>query len=730
MVLRGEAGIGKTTLLEYVAAKATGCRMVQVAGVASELDLSLAALHQLCAPLLEQLEALPKPQRQALEVAFGHTSGPAPDRFLVGLAVLGLLAEAAGRTPLICLVDDAQWLDEASGQVLAFVARRLLAEPILMMFAVRDPEGKSVLTGLPTLAVDGLVAKDAVAVLSAALPGDLDEKVRDRIVAETRGNPLALLEFARRGRAELLGGFVLPSAAPNDLQDHYIRRINALPNPSRKLLLLAAADPTGDATLLWRAAQSLGLGQEAAAAAEEQQLFELGGSARFRHPLIRSAAYAAGSAEERRVVHGALAGALDGEAEPERRAWHLGSATTGPDEDVAAELVAAAHHAVARGRMSATAALLSRSAALTADRHLRAERELSAARAYLDIGAFESALGLLAEAEADADDELQRARVDMVRGLIDRAARSGSEAPVALLRAARRLEPLDARLARRTYLDAWSAALVAGPLALDGGDLMEVSLAAQSAAAGAEDAAPGDWLIEGMATMVTRGVTAAESALHRGVTSYLREVQREDFLHCGVLVGDAALALWDYDAWEAASTRHVQLARSAGAFAQLANALNVYRVVALWAGDVGKARALGFEEETVKELTGVRRVSYGDLFLLAYQGNHRDAAPSFAAAALEASSRGEGLGVHFVHRAEALLHLGLGHYAEALAAAELAVESELGPFTGQALPDLIEAAARTGSIEAANAALRRLTSHTAVADSDGRRDFSRGHERW
>jgi DNA-binding CsgD family transcriptional regulator len=719
VVLRGEAGIGKTTLLEYVATRATGCRVVQVAGVESEFELSLAALHQFCAPIFQLIEGLPEPQQQALRVAFGYATGTAPDMFLLGLAVLGLLAEAAATTPLVCLVDDAQWLDAASGLVLAFVARRLLAEPVLMVFAVREPDVGNLLAGLPAMPVDGLTEEDAIAVLGDKLPGRLDQKVRDRIVAETHGNPLALLEFAGRGRAELLGGFALPSAGPGELEGHYLRRITALPAPTRQLLLLAAADPTGDATLLWRAGQSLGLVLEAASPAVEQQLIEIGGGVRFRHPLMRSAAYNAGTPEERRVVHGALARALDAEADQERRVWHLALATNGPDEAVAAALVDAARHAESGGSMSATAALMRRSVGLTADPRLRAERALSAARAYLDIGAFEVTLGLLAEAEAAAVDDLQRARVELIRGLTDRAARSGREAPVALLRAARRLELLDLGLARYAYLDALNAALVAGTLALKGGQLIEVSRAAQAAPAALRGTVSGDFLVNGLAAMVTEGIATAEPALRRGVMAFLGdEVTEDEFLHCGVLVADAALSLWDYDAWEAASTRHVELSRSAGALAQLANGLNAHRMVALWGGDVEKASDLGCEEQTVKELTGTRRVSYGDLFLLAYQGHAAEAVPLLASAAKEATARGEGLGVQMTHRAGALLHLGLGHYAEALAAAERAVQGDLGPFTAQALPDLVEAAVRSGSTETAVAALTRLTSCTAVANSN------------
>src|SRR5690348_11892452 len=341
LVIRGEAGIGKTALMRYCARQAAGCRLAQVDGVEAEMALPLAALHQLCAPMLTSLDALPEPQQHALRVAFGLAAAPAPDRFMLGLAVLSLLAERAAERPLVCLVDDAQWLDDASSQVLGFVGRRLLAEPVGLLLAVREPAGEGLFPGLPALTVTGLTDEDARALLTAAVPGHLDNRVRDRIVAETGGNPLGLLELARgMAEAELAGGFAGPRQAsrPGHLQgrleDHYLRRVQVLPGPARQLMLLAAADPTGDATLLWRAAQKLGLGPDAAAAVDAEQLLDIGSQVRFRHPLVRSAAYAAGSPEDRRAAHLTLATATDARADPERRVWHLAAAATGPDEDV------------------------------------------------------------------------------------------------------------------------------------------------------------------------------------------------------------------------------------------------------------------------------------------------------------------------------------------------------------------------------------------------------------
>jgi DNA-binding CsgD family transcriptional regulator len=722
LVLRGEPGTGKTALLQFASDQARGCRVAQIAGVESELELPYAALHQLCAPMLGELEALPEPQEQALQVAFGSAAGSVPDRFLVGLAVLSLMAEVAAKRPLVCLIDDAQWLDEASCQVLGVAARRLLAESVLLLLAVRETGEERLFPGVPELTVEGLVADDARGLLEAVVPGHLDERVRDRLVAETGGNPLALLELVRGiSDAELAGGFAMPSQQPvsGQLQDHYVRRVRALPEPTRNLMLLAAADATGDATLLWRAAQTMDLGHDAAAPAAAEQLLEIGSQVRFRHPLVRSAAYGAASAEARRTAHQALAAATDAQTEPDRRVWHLAAAATGPDEDVAFELERSADRAQARAGVAAAAALLQRAVALTPKPGQRAERALAAAHAHLHAGDFDAGLGLLAEAEADAADDLQRGRAEQLRAEINRAVNSGGEAPTLLLQAARRLESLDARLARETYLDAWGAALVAGRYAETGGRLIDVSTAARAAAAAGPDPQAGDLLLDGLATLILDTPTQAAPSLRRAVDAFLgHDLSDDQWLHWGVLAANAALALWDYDNWSALAARHVQLARSSGALPPLVSALNVHRAAAIWGGDFVTAGSLGVEEKVIKEVTGTRRASYGDLFLAAYQGSPETAVPLITATADEALARGEGLGVQIADRATALLHNGLGHYAEALAAAERAAEGDLGPFTSQALPDLIEAGARSGHTEVAADALRRLQEATAIEGSD------------
>ena len=484
LVVHGEPGVGKSALLEYLAGQAVGCRVLRVAGVQSEMELAFAGVHQLCAPLLGRLDALPGPQREALATAFGLSGGPAPDRFLVGLAALGLLSEAAAEWPVLCMVDDAQWLDRASALALTFVARRLGAESVGLVFGSRVADGD--LAGLPELAVGGLPEAEARALLDMVLTGPIDARVRDEIVAETRGNPLALLELpSGLTVAELAGGFGLPGALPGALplagriEESFRRQIEALPALTRRLLLVAAADPTGDPALMWRAAGRLGVGTHAAGPAAEAGLAEFGARVRFRHPLVRSAVYRSAPAVDRQEAHRVLAEATDPLADPDRRAWHRAQAAAGPDEDVAAELERSAGRARARGGLAAAAAFGERAVLLTADPARRAGRTLAAAQAGLQAGAFGKALELLAMAEAGPLDELEGARADRLRGQVASASGLVSDAPPLLLKAARRLEPLEEDLARETYLEAWRAAQIAGHPA-GGGDLLAVSRAARA----------------------------------------------------------------------------------------------------------------------------------------------------------------------------------------------------------------------------------------------------------
>jgi DNA-binding CsgD family transcriptional regulator len=719
LVLHGEAGVGKTALLEYLAAQAPGCRVARAVSVQSEMELAFAGLHQLCAPMLDRLEHLPVPQRDALRSTFGMSPGPAPDRFLVGLAVLSLLSEVAEEQPLVCLVDDGQWLDRASAQILAFVARRLGAESIGLVFAERALGGD--LAGLPELAVGGLQEADARALLDSVLTGPLDARVRDQIVAETGGNPLALLELPRGlTAAELAGGFGLPGAVPlaGSIEDSFRRRSDALPDQSRRLLLLAAADPTGDPALLWRAAGRLGIGGEAAAPAAEVGLAEFGVRVRFRHPLVRSAAYRSASAQERQQVHRALAEVTDPQLDPDRRAWHRAQAASGPDEDVAGELERSAGRARARGGLAAAAAFLERAAVLTLDPAGRAMRALAAGQAKIQAGVLAAARDLLAMAETGPLSDFQQAGVDLLRAQLAFVTRRGGDAPALLLKAASRLAPIDAELSRATYLDALSAAIFAGRLASPGGSVLEVARAAGAAPPPHAPRAP-DLLLDGLAAEYNQGYAAAVPILRGALTAFDAGMSADEELHWLWLASVVALRLWDYDRWDALSARHVQLARETGALSELPLALTSRTHMLLFAGELTAAGSLTEEIQVVKEATGTGLAPYAAFGLAALRGDEVEAPALIAATMQEVTRRREGVGITFAEWANAVLSNGLGRYDNAAAAAQRACsfDDDLGSLVW-VMPELTEAAARTGMTEAALWACDRLEEMTGASGTD------------
>ena len=724
LIIHGEAGAGKTVLLDYLAERSSGsgCRVARMVGVQSETELAFAGLHQLCAPMLRRAERLPEPQRDALRTASGLAAGPPPDGFLVGLAVLSLLAGAAGERPLICVIDDEQWLDRTSVQTLGFAARRLAADPVGLVFAARKPSAE--LAGLPELHVGGLQDDDARALLASALAGPLDARVSDLIVAETRGNPLALLELPRGlSPAELAGGFGLPGAAPlaGRIQDSFARQLGALPDQTRRLVQLAAADPSGDRQLLWRAAGRLGIPIPAAAPAVEAGLVEFGTRVRFRHPLARSAAYRSASYHDKRAVHDALAEVTDPIADPDRRAWHRAQAVAGPDEGIAAELERSAGRAQARGGLAAAAAFLERSVLLTADPARHAERALAAAQANMQAGAFGKARDLLAEAEDQGSgplDEFASARVDLLRGQIAFASGLGSDAPSLLLKAAKRLEPLDVGLAREAYLSAWMAALFAGRLAA-GGDLLDVCRAARALPPPAEPRAV-DLVLAGLALIVTDGPAAAAPALRTAVSAVAdADITAAEILRWGWLAQVAASALWDDDAWRALLVRQVRLAREAGALDQLPVMLDALGTAVAASGDFAAASALIVEADVICEMTGARAAPFTAMMLAALGGRQAEAAPLIEATIAEAEAGGQGIAVAYAHWAAAILHNGLGRYEEALTAACQASEDTSALHISMwALPELVEAAARAGQAGLAHDALKQLAEITQSCGND------------
>ena len=719
LVMRGDPGVGKTVLLNYLAERAGGCRVARATGVHSEMELAFAGLHQLCAPMLSHLDRIPVPQRDALRTALGLAAGPPPDRFLVGLAVLSLLSEVAGDQPLICLIDDEQWLDQASEQTLGFVARRLAADPVALVFSARDPGAG--LAGQPELVVEGLRADHAHALLDSALAGPLDARVRDLIVAETRGNPLALLELPRGlTPAELAGGFGLPTTRlTSRIEDSFGRQLAALPAPTRQLLQLAAADPSGDRSLLWRAAGRLGIGVQAGVPAVDAGLVEFDGRVRFRHPLTRSAAYRSASRAERRQLHAALAEVTDSQLDPDRRAWHLAQAAPDKDEDVAAELERSAGRAQARGGVAAAAAFLERAALLTGDPARRAGRALAAAQAKVQAGASGAARDLLAMAEAGPLSDLEQARLELARARLVSATSRGGDAPLLLLRAAGRLERIDISLARATYLDAVAAAMFAGRLASPGGSTMEVARAAAAAPPPPHRPRPPDLLLDGLAALYTQGYAAALPLLREAVAAADSSTSADEEPHWLWLACVVASHVWDDERWELLSRRYIQLVRQIGALAELPLALDRRARPLLFAGELTAAAALLDETRTVEEATGNPSWSYGALSLAAFRGHETSAAALINSIMRDVTQRGEGYGITAAEWASAVLSNGLGHPRDAMAAAERATEyhGDMG-FSKWALVELVEAAVHSGMTETAAGAYRRLTAMTGPAGTD------------
>lgn len=726
LVLRGEPGVGKTALVDYLVAGASECRVVRVAGVESEMELPFAGIHQLCSPMLDRLSHLPDPQRVALGTAVGLSDGAAPNRFLVGLAVLSLLSEVAGERPLVCLVDDAQWLDRASAQVLAFVARRLLAETVALVFVVREPSEAPALRGLPALLVGGLRDDDARALLDSAVPGRLDERVRDRIVAETRGNPLALLELPRgMTAAELAGGFGRPDARPlaSLIEQSFQRRVQALPAQTQRLLLAAAADPVGDVPLLWSAAERLGIDVLAAAPAQAAGLIDIGVRVRFRHPLVRSAAYRSAGLADRRAVHRALAEATDPQSDPDRRAWHQAHAAVGPDEAVAAQLERSADRAKGRGGIAAAAAFLERATELTPDPARRGARGLAAAQAKFEAAAPDAAYELLSMAELGPLDDLQRARLVRLRAEIEFARRRGGDAPKLLLDAAERLTALDAGLARETFLEALAAAIFAGRLGGQRG-LLDAAEAARGAPPGPASPQPIDLLLDGLARRFTEGYQAGVPALRRAVEAFRRPPQDEDdtmrwlWPAYPIAQETAAHDLWDYQAWRELAARAVRLARDTGALAVLPVALVYQAGVHLHAGEFATASALVEEADEITAATGYAPVRYASLVLVGWRGDEAQALRRIQADVADATARGEGRVLGMAGYVTAVLYNGLGRYQAALAGANQACEHDDLGFHGWSLAELVEAGVRSGARDQANAALRQLDGRTRASGTD------------
>jgi DNA-binding CsgD family transcriptional regulator len=704
VVLRGEAGIGKSALLEDLAEKAQDFSINRAVGVESEMELAYAGLQQLCRPLVDRLPDLPALHRNALEKVFGLGTGPAPDRFLVGMAVLDLVGRVAQGQPLLWLIDDAQWLDRASIQTLGFASRRLLAERVVVVIAARDTGEDADLAGIAQIRLDGLSTEDAGVLLDSVVSGPTDPPVRDRIIAETRGNPLALLELPKAWTAaEVVEGLSESVRVPltGHLELAFAKRLSELPADTQTLLALAAAEPKGDPALLWSAAQQLGLDWSAAAPAEVAGLIEFGRRVYFRHPLVRSAAYRGTPVQKRLEVHRALAEVTDPIRDADRRAWHRASSTVAHDEAIAVELEQSAGRAKARGGLLAAAALLERAAALTPDGDARADRILAAANAKRDAGALEAARGLLSALEADPTSDLRGALAEQLRGKIAFDQRHGAAAAKLLLSAAQRLEPFDTRLARDTHLEALAAAVWAS--GADGQPLIrEVAQAALAAPPVDESPRMADLLLDALATRVTQGYAAAAPAMTSALAAArCHVVGADDVENLLWLAGNRAAGIiateaWDYESGRELAERQVKVARESGALVQLQFALNFLANNVVLTGDTQGAAALVEEERLLSTMTRVAPVGYSSLLLDALRGDAARAMPLIAATIETATADGQGRIVAFAHYLGAVLYNGLGRHAEALECARRVLEWDALGYQTLAASELAEAASRVG----------------------------------
>jgi DNA-binding CsgD family transcriptional regulator len=712
IVVRGQGGIGKTTLLEFAVQSASGFQVARIDGIESERELGFAGLHRLCARMSARLDQLPAPQREALGTVFGVRAGGAPDRFVVGLAVLGLFAEVAADQPLICVVDDAQLLDRPSTQVLAFVARRLRTERVALVFAVRERIDEFV--GVPELVVEGLSAAESHALLSSVVPGALDARVRDRIIAESQGNPSALLELPHTlTPTELAGGFGMPATRPATewAAERFASGLDGLPPETRQLLLVAAAEPEGDPALLWRTATSLGLDAGAASRAESEGLLRFGERVTFVHPYVRPAVYRGASADDRRRVHGALAEAIDPESHPDRRAWHRAHATLVPNADVADDLERSAGRARQRGGAAADAAFLERSALLTPEPGRRASRTLNAAHAQLIAGAPHAAADLLTAASAGSLSELEQAWLERLRATVALMLRREIDAPPRLLRTAKGLECLHVPLARVTYMQALEAALFGGRHGTSLG-LVATAEAARNAPPTTEIPRPVDSLLDGLAALFTDGYAAGVPALRHAVDAF----QTEDETRWLPLACRAAAELWDDEATHALSSRHVQLARDAGKLMELPIALNYLAALQVHAGDFSRASALIDEAGAIAVAMGHGRAPHASLLLAAWRGDEAQRT-KLETSIRDATQRGDGRQLRRSRYTAAVLYNGLGRYSDALASLDHTREGDEG-FCCWVLPELVEAAARSGEYEVAASAVKRLSEQTQLSGTD------------
>ena len=721
LVLQGEAGIGKTALLQFASDHATGFRLLRAEGAEFEMELPFAALHQLCLPVLERLEFLPEPQRDAMTAAFGLRVAPAPSAFMVGAGLTSLLSDVADEGPLLCVLDDAQWLDQASARALAFAVRRIDGERVAMLFARRDARPGDALQGLPSLELDGIGEDDARALLASEVHVALDVDVVERIIDEARGNPLALLELPRGGRpADLAGAFALSNrqTVSATIEASFRRRIEQLPPRSRRLLLLAAADPLGQLPLLRAAAERLGLDLEAAAPAEAEGLIELGLQVRFRHPLARSAVYRAATPAERREAHQALGEATDRDLDFDRRSWHLALASAGPDEAVAQDLERSAGRANARGGVTSAAAFLGLAAELTPDPARAASRALNAARAKFEAGDPDAASRLLAVTERHSHDELELATVGALRARAAFQATRGDAAAAQLLHAAIGVASLDEALARETFMEAFAAAMYVGRFSRAGG-MTEVARAVSASVRVTSPASPVDQLLKALTAQEIDGYVLAIPALRSAVAAFAAEADPAPAtLEWMWMAAILATDLWDEEAWLTLSERQVQRTRHAGLLGALPAALRFRALAHTMTGELGDAAALVAEAQAIDRATGVPSLIYADASLVAWRGERKRSLSLLEAGRRAATSRGEGRTLSVLEYSDAVLQNGLGHYDAALTSARRVCDCDELGIRAFGSMELIEAAAYSGKPELAAEELDRLSARAAASGTD------------
>jgi DNA-binding CsgD family transcriptional regulator len=720
IVVQGEPGIGKTALIEYAIASATDFVVLRTGGNEAEMELPFAAFHELCRPAMGSIGNLPDPQRKAVEVVLGMREGEALDRLLVALALLNLLSELGSKRPVLCVIDDTQWLDDSSADAIAFAARHVSKDAVGFLFGARALTDE--VRGLPSLTIGGLGDRDARALLATVLPDRLDDRVVDRLVAESHGNPLALLDLPRGlTPSQLAGGFALPVSVTlsGQIEESYCRRIAKLPPDSRRLLLIAAADPTGDSEIIWRAADKLGITEDAVSAVEEDGLVDLSDGLVFHHPLVRSAVYKTASPKSRREAHLALAEATDSGIDPDRRAWHRAQATLRPNEDVAAELDASAERAQRRGGFAAAGAFLERSVELTIDPTRRSSRALRAAETMRLTGALDAAMGLAAIAERGPLDDLQRARLDVLCGQIAFTRNRGSDASEMMLKAANRLQHIDTALARDAYLDALTAASFSGRLARSA-STQAVAKAARAAPNSEQPARASDLLLDGLSLLITDGYKSGTSVLRRAIAEFETDSTSVDQrLRWSWLAGGAASLIWDHEAWYSLTARGEQLARDVGALSVLSVTLGSRARACLFAGEVAEVASLADQLDVVTQASDSTRLPNISLALAAFRGDEPGTRQLIEVTRKGSLARGEGLALTVALWAEAFLYNGLGRYEEAFCAAAEALDDPDGLwYSGWATVEFIESATRTGRSAQARPAFEQLEESTEASGTD------------